>query len=520
MPFYPKVQHYLSVFKSDVKLTHFALLMSFVNFLFFHFSFYDFVVRNVDYHSLNGMIILVGLIVIMLLANFFVFYLILFLFRFGGKVLLALSFILNSVAVYFVNTYHVILDESMIGNVFNTNYAEATGFFSMKLVWYIVLLGIIPSIYIFKAKIIHGTWKRFLTTSLVSLAFILILIFANASNWLWIDKNSKTLGGLAMPWSYLVNAVRYTSHEHKKNEKEILLPDATIADNEKSIVILVIGESARRQNFSLYGYERNTNPLLSKIPNLFTFVATSDATYTTVSVKSMLDYKNTRDLYELLPNYLYRNGVEVIWRTTNWGEPPIHIKNYETQKELVANCQGDRCEYDEVLLNGLKEGILASDKSKIFVVLHTSTSHGPQYSQKYPPEFELFKPVCNSVELGECSHQELINAYDNTIVYTDYFLSQVIENLKALTHYHSAMLYVSDHGESLGENNLYMHGVPLSIAPKEQYEIPFIVWMSDGSKELKPNEELSQHHVFHSVLNFLGIKSPIYDETMNIFQEK
>ena len=227
-----------------------------------------------------------------------------------------------------------------------------------------------------------------------------------------------------------------------------------------------------------------------------------------------------RDLYELLPNYLYRNGVEVIWRTTNWGEPPIHIKNYETQKELVANCQGDRCEYDEVLLNGLKEGILASDKSKIFVVLHTSTSHGPQYSQKYPPDFELFKPVCNSVELGECSHQELINAYDNTIVYTDYFLSQVIENLKALTHYHSAMLYVSDHGESLGENNLYMHGVPLSIAPKEQYEIPFIVWMSDGSKELKPNEELSQHHVFHSVLNFLGIKSPIYDESMNIFQEK
>ena len=513
-----KKYNFLSPLKKDIKLTSFALLMSIVNFLFFHFSFFAFVVHNVDCHSLNGMIIFVGLIVIMLLANFFVFYLVLFLFRFGGKVLLALSFILNSIGVYFVNTYHVILDESMIGNVCNTNYAEAIGFFSLKLVWYIILLGIIPSIYIFKAKIIHGTWKRFLTTSSVALLFILILIFANASNWLWIDKNSKVLGGLAMPWSYSVNAVLFNIHEHKKNEKEIILPDATIADNEKSIVILVIGESARRQNFSLYGYERNTNPLLSKVPNLFTFIANSDVTYTTASVKSMLEYKSTRDLYELLPNYLYRNGVEVIWRTTNWGEPPIHIKNYVTQKELVANCQGDHCKYDEVLLTGLKEQVLASDKSKVLVVLHTSTSHGPQYSKKYPPQFETFKPVCNSVELGECSHQELINAYDNTIVYTDYFLSQVIENLEALTHYRSAMLYVSDHGESLGENNLYMHGVPISIAPKEQYEIPFIVWMSDGSKELKPNKELSQHHIFHSVLKFLGVKSPIYNETMNIFQ--
>ena len=352
-----KKYNFLSPLKKDIKLTSFALLMSIVNFLFFHFSFFAFVVHNVDCHSLNGMIIFVGLIVIMLLANFFVFYLVLFLFRFGGKVLLALSFILNSIGVYFVNTYHVILDESMIGNVFNTNYAEVIGFFSLKLVWYIILLGIIPSIYIFKAKIIHGTWKRFLTTSSVALLFILILIFANASNWLWIDKNSKVLGGLAMPWSYSVNAVLFNIHEHKKNEKEIILPDATIADNEKSIVILVIGESARRQNFSLYGYERNTNPLLSKVPNLFTFIANSDVTYTTASVKSMLEYKSTRDLYELLPNYLYRNGVEVIWRTTNWGEPPIHIKNYVTQKELVANCQGDHCKYDEVLLTGLKEQV-------------------------------------------------------------------------------------------------------------------------------------------------------------------
>ncbi|RZJ70548.1 MAG: phosphoethanolamine--lipid A transferase EptA, partial [Flavobacterium sp.] len=360
--------------------------------------------------------------------------------------------------------------------------------------------------------------KRFAITSSLTLLFVALLIFANASNWLWIDKNSKQLGALAMPWSYSANTMRFYIHEYKKNEKEILLPNATITDNKKSIVVLVIGESARSQNFSLYGYKKNTNPLLSKVNNLFSFKATSCATYTTAGVKCILEHKNTGDLYEILPNYLNRNNVDVIWRTTNSGEPPIHIKNYQTRESLALNCKGDGCNYDEVLLTNLKEQILASKKNKILIVLHTSTSHGPTYSKKYPTQFETFKPVCNSVELGNCSQQELINAYDNTIVYTDYILYNVIENLKALKEYSSAMLFVSDHGESLGEKNLYMHGLPLSIAPKEQFDIPFVVWFSDSSKQLKPNRTVSQNHVFHSVINFLGIRTPIYDENMNIFK--
>lgn len=150
--------------------------------------------------------------------------------------------------------------------------------------------------------------------------------------------------------------------------------------------------------------------------------------------------------------------------------------------------------------------------------MHTSTSHGPTYSKKYPPQFVRFKPVCNSVELGNCSQKELINAYDNTIVYTDYILSQIIENLKQLKEFNSALMFVSDHGESLGEKNLYMHGLPLSIAPKEQFDIPFIVWVSDGSRQVKPYKTVSQYYVFHSVLNFLNIQSPIYNEDMSIFK--
>ncbi len=509
----------MHLLKNNIKIIHFVLLISLLNFLFFHLPFFKFVFNNVDYKSLNGITIIIGLIILMLVVNSFVFFVICFLSRFVGKFLLFLFFVINAIAVYFINTYSVIIDETMIANVLNTDYAESTSFFSIKLILYIILLGVIPGIYIIKVKIINVTVKRFLIITSITLLFILSIVYANASNWLWIDKNSKTLGGLAMPWCYSVNISLFYIHKHKKNEKEISLPNATIKDNQKSVVVLVIGESARSQNFSLYGYNKNTNPLLSKTPNVFHYNATSCATYTTAGVKCILEHTHTNELYEILPNYLYRNGVDVIWRTTNWGEPPIHIKNYQNRDTLLKNCKGERCNYDEILLTKLKEQISTSTKNKILIILHTSTSHGPTYSKKYPAQFETFKPVCNSVELGNCSHTELINAYDNTIVYTDYILYNVIEDLKQLKEYKSAMIFVSDHGESLGEKNLYMHGLPISIAPKEQYEIPFIVWTSDNSsKELKPNITLSQNHVFHSVLNFLGIQSPVYNEELNIFK--
>lgn len=505
------------MFKNDIKLTHFVLLISLLNFLFFHYPFFTFVFNNVDYNSFSSIIMILSLVILMLVANAFVFYLFCFLSHIFGKFLLVLTFLINAVAVYFINTYSVIIDESMVGNILNTNYSESSSFFSFKLVLYILLLGVLPGVYIIKAKIVKETLKRFSITVLATLSFILVVIFLNASNWLWIDKNSKTLGGLAMPWSYSVNISLFYIHKSQKNKKEIRLPDATITDTAKSVVVLVIGESARSANFSLYGYKKDTNPLLSKIPDVMHFNANSSATYTTAGVKSILEYKDVGDLYEILPNYLDRNNVEVIWRTTNWGEPPVHIKNYQDGAFLASKCKGEGCNYDEILITDLKEQILASKKNKILIILHTSTSHGPLYSKKYPVQFEIFKPVCNSVELGKCSQTELINAYDNTIVYTDYILSEIIEDLKQLKEYKSAMIFVSDHGESLGEKNLYMHGVPMSMAPKEQYEIPFIVW-TDGSRQLKPNNMLTQHHVFHSVLSFLNIQSPVYDEKMNIFK--
>ncbi len=502
-----------------IKLSYFALLFSFINLVLYQYPFYTFVWGNIDVESLNGILLLVSLTIAALFLNALVFYIGLYLLGFIGKLLLVLLFNFSAIAVYFINTYGVIIDRTMIGNILNTNYEESSSFLSFGLLVYIILLGVLPSLLIFKFDVIRVKLKKFLLQVFLTLIFLLSIAFVNAPNWLWIDKNSKTLGGLVMPWSYVVNITRYYNHENKKNETQILLPDATLKDNKKSVAVLVIGESARSSNFSLYGYEKNTNPLLSKIENVHHYNAESCATYTRAGVKCILDYKNTNKLYEILPNYLFRNDVEVIWKTTNWGEPTVRIQNFQNKENLRKMYNGERDVYDEVLLNGLREEIQSSDKNKILIVLHTSTSHGPTYYKKYPEEFNTFTPVCTSVELANCTQEELINAYDNTILYTDYILATLIEELKQLEEYNSSMIYISDHGESLGESNLYMHGIPASIAPKEQLEIPFIVWLSDDSKQLKENQEHSQHNVFHSVLDFLAIDSPVYDANMSIYKK-
>jgi len=502
----------------QLKLKSYALLTSLVNLVLYQYPFFKFVLSNNNLKSTSGIMLLISLIVASVILNAFVFYIGLYLLRNVGKWLLAIFFNISAIAVYFINTYGIIIDRTMIGNVFNTNYEESSSFFSFGLVLYVLFLGLLPSFFLFKFKIIRPKLKSFLIHTGLTLLFLGVLVFANSTNWLWIDKNSKTLGGLVMPWSYVVNTSRYYSHINKKNKKQILLPDATIKDDEKSIAVLVIGESARSENFSLYGYDKNTNPLLSQIEGLKHFETESCATYTTAGLQCILEHKDTGKLYEILPNYLFRNDVEVIWKTTNWGEPKVSIDNFQNKEMLRKNCEGPDCEYDGILLKGLKDEILASKKNKILVVLHTSTSHGPTYFEKYPKQFEKFTPVCKSVELANCTQEELINAYNNTILYTDFIVANLIDDLKQLKEYKSTMIFISDHGESLGEKGLYMHGIPASLAPKEQLEIPFIVWTSDNSRKVKENQGHSQHNIFHSVLDFLAIDSPIYEQDMSIFK--
>ena len=504
-----------------ISLFLFSCLVSIGTLLLYNIPFFNYVADNSNESAGGWLLLLASLVVVMLSLHFMLTYLTLFLLRKVGRVLLAILSVINAVAVYFVFTYHVIIDATAIENVFNTRYSEASGFFSWSLWLFILAAGVLPAVFCLLQPVVIGKAKKMAVYCGASLAVILAVLALNVHQTLWISQHDTELGGLLQPWSYLVNTCRVISFSHDEQAEEIKLPDGRIADSEKAVVVLVIGESARKANFQLYGYRRDTNPLLSRQEGLKVFQATSCATYTTAGSKAILESKNTDELYELLPNYAFRTGVDVSWRTSNWGEPPIHIEEYLTDSELSLRYPDEDHHYDGILFHGLRERIVSSDKNKVLIVLHTSTSHGPQYADKYPKEFEVYKPVAKNVEEGEKNVAMLVNAYDNTIRYTDYLLSNLIDTLRSMDDWHSAMIFISDHGESLGENKVFMHGLPMKIAPRVQYEIPFLIWTSKNFRRFKPDSQLpavlEQHYVFHSVLNLLSIQSPAYDEAFDVF---
>ena len=505
-----------------ISLFAFSCVVSIGTLLLYNIPFFRYVAANTNEDAGGKMLLLASLLVIMLVLNFMMTYLVMFVLRAVGRGLLAVLSVINATAVYFIYTYNVIIDATTIENVFNTRYSEASGFFSWSLWLFILACGVVPALFCLLQPVVRGKARRLGLVCGGSLAVVLAVGALNIGQTLWISQHDTELGGLLQPWSYLVNTGRVMSFSQDEQAVEIKLPDGKITDREKTVVVLVIGESARKANFQLYGYARDTNPLLSKRAGLKVYQATSCATYTTAGTKAILEPQDSGDLYELLPNYAYRTGVDVSWRTSNWGEPPIHVPEYLTNEELGEQYPGENVYYDAILQKGLRQRIESSQKDKVLIVLHTSTSHGPKYANKYPKEFEVYRPVAQNVEEGEKNVGRLVNAYDNTIRYTDYLLDSLITTLRSMSEWHSAMIFISDHGESLGENKMFMHGLPMKLAPKVQYEIPFLVWVSEGFRDYKPEQDLpavlEQHYIFHSVLNLLSIQSPAYNAAYDIFK--
>ena len=504
------------------KIEYFSGIVSIGTLLLYNLPFFGYVAGHTNEDTGGKIFLLASLVVIMLALNFMMTYLLMFLTRRVGRVLLALLSLINATAVYFIVTYSVMIDATTIENVFNTRYSEASAFFSWGLWLFIAGFGVLPALFCLLQPVVYGTVKKMGIWCGGALAVVLLTASLNIGQTLFVTEHDTELGGLLQPWSYVVNTCRVISFSHDEQQEEIKLPDGKITDEEKAVVVLVIGESARKANFQLYGYGRDTNPLLARRKDLKVYEATSCATYTTAGTKAILEPEASDDLYELLPNYAFRTGVDVSWRTSNWGEPPIHIDEYLTNEQLGEQHPGENIYYDAILMKGLRERIVSSKKNKVLIVLHTSTSHGPKYADKYPKAFEVFKPVARNVEEGEKNVGMLVNAYDNTIRYTDHLLDSLICMLQGMKEWKSAMMYVSDHGESLGENKMFMHGLPMKLAPKVQYEIPFLVWTSEGFRNYKSElpAVIDQHYVFHSVLNLLSIQSPAYNRDYDLFERK
>jgi lipid A ethanolaminephosphotransferase len=305
----------------------------------------------------------------------------------------------------------------------------------------------------------------------------------------------------------------------------------------KSLTVLVVGESARAENFGILGYGRDTTPNLSKENGLIAFTDVhSCGTETAVSVPCMFsnmgrkDYSATKAKNEEgLLDVLKHAGLSVIWRDNQSGCKGtcdrVTLQDVSNLKDPVL-CANSECR-DEILLQGLQGFIEHLDQDTV-LVLHQMGSHGPEYFKRYPKAFEKFTPVCQSNALNDCSRESIVNGYDNTLLYTDHVLSSLIDILR--THQASvdtAMVYLSDHGESLGEYNLFLHGTPYLLAPDQQKHVPMLIWLSDTYKESfavntgclqeKRNATLSQDNLFHSMLGLLQVTTQVYNPSLDIF---
>jgi lipid A ethanolaminephosphotransferase len=312
---------------------------------------------------------------------------------------------------------------------------------------------------------------------------------------------------------------------------------AAAAPRKPALVVFVMGETARADRFSLNGYARDTNRY-TRSHDVVNFPrVTSCGTSTAESVPCIFSGLGAAGFThaatarrESVFGALQRLGVEAFWRDNSTGCKDVCDEAHFEQRATWTDaelCDTTGC-FDELLLEDFDA--LLDDRSRDhFVVLHQRGSHGPAYHTDVPQWAKEFKPECNLANLRNCDRDAVNNSYDNTILYTDYFLSRVIETLEQRSgDFDTAMLYVSDHGESLGENGLYLHGFPRSMAPREQLEVPMLFWASPAfySSRARADAECvrrearnatSHDAIFHTLLPLFDLESPQYDERLDLF---
>lgn len=461
---------------------------------------------------------------------------------------LTVLLIATAFVAYFMNQYGVMIDVGMLRNALETDVAETRDLLTLKMAGYVLLLGAVPVWLLWHVPIRWRPARReILSKSAVvagSLAVLAVVAFAYFQTFASVARNHRELRFLLTPVNYLQATSSYFKRLNTKPatlEKignDAKLGSAWAQRTRKSLTVIVVGETARADHFSLNGYPRDTNPALAKQPGLITMTnAWSCGTETAVSVPCMFSglgrdnfSREKTQQREGLLDVLQRAGLAVQWRDNQSGCKGVcdRVPNENLKDSKAADlCSGDEC-FDEVLLSGLPEKLDKLDRDSV-LVLHMMGSHGPAYYKRYPDRFEVFLPTCKTSQLDRCSQQEIINTFDNTLRYTDFVLAKLIDILRAHAGtVDSAMLYMSDHGESLGEHNLYLHGTPYLIAPDTQKHVPMLMWFSDGYQRdfgvdaacLARNQSKPYSHdnLFHSTLGLLDVTTSLYDAKQDLFK--
>lgn len=464
------------------------------------------------------------------------------------KPVLALCLLTAAALTHFMSSYGIVVDPTMIVNVLHTDARETRDLLSLRLFATLALLGGLPIWWLWRRPLAHRSLLPSLGLNLLSLLLGLVLAVALAmSSFAELAstmRNYKELRYMINPmtafWSLGVVAVESQQAPH--GPAQVLGADARLAPraagSKPPLFMLVVGETARAANFSLNGYGRNTNPELAKLDVLSFRAASACGTSTAASLPCMFSplgreaFGGQKGAQENLLDVLQRAGLAVLWLDNQSGCKGLceRIPNSMAGTPAAGAgpipdglCDGEEC-LDAALLHGLDQRIAALDPARVargvVLVLHQMGSHGPAYFKRSPAAAKPFLPECRSNALQQCPREQVLNAYDNTIAYTDHVLAGLIAWLKTQqARFDTSLLYVSDHGESLGENKLYLHGMPYAVAPQEQKRVPLILWLPEPSAQAagvsraclsqRLDQPLSHDHLFHTTLGLMGVQTQV-----------
>lgn len=466
------------------------------------------------------------------------------------KPVLIVLVIISAAANYFMHSFGTVIDTNMMQNVFESDRQEAGALISVHYLVWMLVMGLVPAALLCIVRISKGQrWWWNLVQRLVGAlgAILLILLMAVLfyKDYASLIRNNKGLIKMVTPANILSGGGHYVDQRYLLGNQTLIKigQDARkgpliSAAQKKTLVVLVVGETARAENFSLGGYTRETNPELKKKQVIYYPNATSCGTETAISVPCMFSNMprvhydaNLAHHQEGVLDILAHAGVSVLWRENDGGCKGAcdRVPHSDmTQWNLPQYCHDGFCQ-DDVLLHRL-DNYVASLHNDGIIVLHQMGSHGPAYYQRYPAEFRRFTPTCDSNQIQDCDHQALVNTYDNSLLYTDDMLSRTIDKLKGLSdRFNVALVYLSDHGESLGERGMYLHGAPYLFAPSQQTHIPLLMWMSPGYaaanhinenclRQQAADNKVSQDNLFHTVLGMFNIQTQAYQPQLDMIR--
>ena len=481
--------------------------------------------------------------------------------RWTLKPVISVFLLVAAMTGYFMHTYGVVIDSTMIVNVLQTDLRESRDLMSGKMLLVLAIFALMPMWLLWRLKVKRlNAWRQighnvFLSICGVVLALIAVLpIYQDFASTM---RNNIQLRFLINPLNSFYALGDVLLMKPAKSGVTTILPvglDVKLgptyspSQQKSPLLVLVVGETARSGNFNINGYEKDTTPSLSQLQkntdsrgSLTSFknvwacgTSTATALPCMFSHLDRLAYQDSQENLENLVDVLQRAGMAVIWLENQSGCKGICDRIYRASTAKLTDpafCSTGEC-FDEIMLHKLEERFLEFPPEKldkgIVVIMHQMGSHGPAYYKRAPEAIKKFKPECSTNVLQDCTREQVTNAYDNTILYTDYFLNKVVKFLKDKEpHLQAAMVYVADHGESLGENNVYLHGLPYAIAPDVQKKVPWINWLSNDFLQRnginpaclasKKESRLSHDNYFHSVLGLLDIKTAVYKPELDVY---